>query len=112
VHRAVGRPEQYTGGDRRLDRRGRLGEARSGAGAAGAIALGSRIAMLAAGTFRLGFMADSVSRPVLVAQQGITVVIARAAYDLRGDLDRFDLLDGRVEIVGSVTRGVTCFLAV
>ena len=41
-----------------------------------------------------------------LAQQGITLVIARSAYNLRADLDRFGLLDGRIEIVASVTQGV------
>jgi high affinity sulfate transporter 1 len=44
-------------------------------------------------------------------QQGITLVIARPAYNLRADLERFGLLDAPVEIVGSVTQGVTLFLA-
>jgi high affinity sulfate transporter 1 len=46
-----------------------------------------------------------------LAAQGITLVIARSVYNLRADLERFGLLDGRVEIVGSVSQGVARFLA-
>jgi high affinity sulfate transporter 1 len=46
-----------------------------------------------------------------LAAKGITLVIARSAYNLRADLKRFGLLDGRTEIVGSLTQGVTRFLA-
>jgi high affinity sulfate transporter 1 len=43
--------------------------------------------------------------------QGITLVVARSAFNLRADLERFGLLDSPIEIVGSLTQGVTRFLA-
>jgi len=46
-----------------------------------------------------------------LAQQGITLVIARSSHGLRTDLERFGLLDGRIEIAGSLTQGVNRFLA-
>jgi high affinity sulfate transporter 1 len=44
-------------------------------------------------------------------EDGIPFVIARASYGLRTDLERFGLLDGRIELVGSVSQGVARFLA-
>jgi MFS superfamily sulfate permease-like transporter len=45
-----------------------------------------------------------------LAEQGITFVIARSTFGLRTDLERFGLLDGRVELVNSVSQGVARFL--
>jgi len=44
-------------------------------------------------------------------RQGITLAVARSSYDLRADLERFGVLDGRIEIVGSLAQGLTRFLA-
>jgi sulfate permease, SulP family len=44
-------------------------------------------------------------------EAGIDFVIARATYGLRTDLERFGLLDGRIELVPSVSQGVARFLA-
>jgi sulfate permease, SulP family len=44
-------------------------------------------------------------------RQGVTLVVARSTFNLRADLERFGLLDGRLEIVGSLTQGVTRFQA-
>jgi high affinity sulfate transporter 1 len=46
-----------------------------------------------------------------LAEQGIAFAIARSTYGLRTDLERFGLLDGRIELVPSLSHGVTQFLA-
>jgi len=43
--------------------------------------------------------------------QGTTLVVARSRFVLRDDLERFGLLDGRVELVDTVGQGVALFLA-
>jgi MFS superfamily sulfate permease-like transporter len=46
-----------------------------------------------------------------LAGQGIELVVARASFGLRTDLERFGLLAGRIELVQSVSQGVARFLA-
>jgi high affinity sulfate transporter 1 len=41
--------------------------------------------------------------------QGIEFVIARSSYDLRSDLERFGLLDGRIELAPSIALAVRNF---
>ena len=43
-------------------------------------------------------------------RQGIVLVVARSTFGLRSDLERFGLLDGRLEVVPSVTQGLNLFL--
>ena len=58
---------------------------------------------------------DSTAADVLrnlvaeLEQQGIALVIARSSFDLRADLERFGLLDGRIAVAPSIAHAVRGF---
>ena len=58
---------------------------------------------------------DSTAADVLrdlvaeLEQQGIALVIARSSFDLRADLERFGLLDGRIAVAPSIAHAVRSF---